>query len=125
MRGYHASGTWLDESRALLDAASPLDRLDPGPIERPTVTIGQVDVEALSMCGESLRSVFASMHDAVEALGAAWQREIMPALASVSEQLAMMDARTNARKVDAARRRRQGKATTTRGRPSDYPTPRR
>jgi hypothetical protein len=122
-RGYRASGTWLDESHALLDAASPLDRLDPGPIER--VTLGTLDVEALSMCAESLRTVFASMHAAVEALGVAWQRDVVPALAGVSEQLARMDARTNARKVDAARRRRQGKAATTRGRPSDYPTPRR
>jgi hypothetical protein len=122
-RGYRVSGTWLDESHALLDVASPLDRLDPGPIER--VTLGRLDVEALSALSESLRGVFGMMHAAIEQLGAAWQHEIVPALVGMSEQLAKMDARADGRKVDAARRRRQGKAATTRGRPSDYPTPRR
>jgi len=125
-RGYTASGTWLDESHALLDAASSLDRLDPGPIERARVRpvrLGTLDVEAIALHAETLRAVFATMHEAIEALGAHWQHEIVPALLAMSEQLRKMDARTDDREVDAARRRRQGKAATTRGRPADYPEP--
>jgi hypothetical protein len=118
-RGYRASGTWLDESHALLDAASPLDRLDPGPIERVHPTLGTLDVEAVSQLAEALGAMFATMHEALEQLGRHWQHEVVPTLAAFAEQLRKMDAR----KVDAARRRSSPVARTARGRPADYPEP--
>jgi uncharacterized protein (DUF1501 family) len=113
-RGYVASGTWLDESHALLDAASPLDRLDPGPIERVHPTLGTLDVEAVSQLAETLGTVFAGMHEALEQLGEQWRTVVAPTLAAFAEQF---------RKVDAARRRPSPDYRAARGRPADYPAP--
>lgn len=125
-RGYHASGTWLDESRKLLDAASPLDRLDPGPIERVHPSIGTLDTAALARLAESLGTVFAGMHAAFEQFARHWQREVVPTLSAMCEQLRVLDARSPAgnsvRRVDAARRR-QGHCRAARGRPDEYPEP--
>lgn len=93
--------------------ASALDLLDPGPIvPHPArdvlaeLQLGLPDPEALRALGEQLGLVFGAMRAAFAELGEALARDVYPAL----------------QEVDAARRR-QGRRR--RGRPSDFPTPRR